>query len=102
MNGFMPSRVGARHGVENGQQFSHAGDERQFLRLAGSNESLLERRDDNVMFARHQRAHAQHRAYRRSSPLPKASPAHRARVATQWRDPREFRNRATRELSEFW
>lgn len=51
------------HGIQNSEQFPHAGDERELLRFAGADESLIEHADDGVALRGHKRAHVEHRAH---------------------------------------
>ena len=47
------------HGVEHGQQFPHAGDERHLLGFAHSTQALIERLDCRVVPCRHDGRHIQ-------------------------------------------
>ena len=52
-----PARPMLEHGVEHGQQFPHAGDERHLLGFAHSTQALIERLDCRVVPCRHDGRH---------------------------------------------
>src|SRR6187397_109862 len=49
MKGFVPLFSGSDHGIQDRQEFAHAGDDRDLLRLVGSDQSLVETLDDAVV-----------------------------------------------------
>ena len=70
----MPTRL--HHAVEYGQQLAHAGDECNFLGLAGRKESLLEDPDHRVVASGYQRSHVKCRPHPRPAAPYGASASH--------------------------
>src|SRR5215218_7307484 len=90
----------AHHDVEDREQLSHAGDQRELLRLARGDQGDVEGADHHVALRRHERRHVEHCAYRGAPALYKTTATHGARVATEWGDADEFRDLAPREAPE--
>src|SRR5688572_29680593 len=78
----MTIEVGAcfRHGVEDGEELSHAVDERDFLELAGCYETLVMSADDRVVAGGGECRHIQRAADFEAPAVDATSTAHLARV----------------------
>jgi len=55
----LPRRPVFQHGIEDGQQFPHARDERDFLGFAGGAEPLIETPNHGIEAGRHDRSHVE-------------------------------------------
>src|SRR5688500_20404821 len=96
-HGWVPGRCCADHHVDHRQQLSHAGDERELLRLADGEQPQIEGADHYVTPRRHQGAHVEHPANTGATTRDEAPAAYGARIATARRDADAFRDLPPRE-----
>src|SRR5262245_48201947 len=96
-----PHSIGADHCVQNRQELSHAGGERDFLWLAGREEALVELVNHWVAPGGHHRGHVQRSANRGAAAPDQALAFERPAVAGQRRDTDERGNLFAREGAEF-
>src|SRR6185436_9660604 len=85
MKGFVPLFSGSDHGIQDRQEFAHAGDDRDFLRLAGSEQSLVETLDDAVVAHGNDGRHIQRAADLGATAKDHTFATHLARVAIERR-----------------
>ena len=95
-----PCGVGAHHRVQDGQEFSRAGDERGLFRFPRLHEARVEAPDAWVVSRGDERPHAEHRAHRGAAALHDAASTQGTGVATERRDGDQLRHLATRQTPE--
>lgn len=96
-----PDGVGAEHRVENREELTHAGRERNLLRRAGAEETAVELANQGLRRVATQRGHVERRA-NGSAPTPdEAFARERAAVAGQWGHADEGRNLFAWQRAEF-
>jgi hypothetical protein len=84
-----PRRAMLHHGVENGEELSHTGGERHFLRLPRHTEALGEGANHGIAAGRHQRRHRQGRPHMSAAAPHGAFAAERPAITVQRGDPDE-------------
>ena len=89
------------HGIEDGEEFSHTGNESNHLGLTGSKEALIKGSDDGVVASRDEGTHIKGRAYGSASTLSGAATAKTPGVAIDGSDAGESGDLMTIEQSEF-
>jgi len=98
----IPRRACFDHGVEDGQEFSHTGDERDLLGFARGHEAVIEELDGGVVASSHERGHVQNAPHATASTEDGALAAHAARVAVDGRYADQRANLAARGPAQFW
>src|SRR4030042_3089050 len=89
------------HSVEYGQQLSHAGGERNLLRLAARQQALIEALDDGVIPGGHESGHVRGPANVRTSTPDLTSAAEQTAVSVQGSYTDQCGNFLTAELAQF-
>mgnify|MGYP000061858186 CR=1 FL=1 len=89
---FAPFFLVPDHGVEDGQQFPHRGDQGDHLLLAGGDQPLVVSADHGVVLGGDEGRHVEGMTDRRPSAEGGAFATHRARVAVDRRDADEGRD----------
>ena len=79
----IPRFTGSDHGVEDGQKFAHASDDRDLLRFADSNETVVETLDNLVETNGSQRGHVQMAPYLPSATENGAFAAHLTGISVE-------------------
>src|SRR5207237_7468951 len=88
------------HRIEDHQELAHAGNQGNLLRLASSEQTLVEGADDTVMRDGHDGRHVQAAAQVRSSAADATLAAALSRIAIQWSNANELGDLAAGQLSQ--
>ena len=89
------------HRIDNGQQFSHTGNQSNFGSLTRITQSFVERADDRITSAGNQGSHVKCGPYGGSTSPDRATASEGTTVAIQWGDANQGGNLLTVEFSEF-
>lgn len=96
----MPSRLVPHHGIEEGQQLVHGGDERHFLGLASLEQPLVESLDHRVYARSGQGRHVEGLTHLSPPASDGAAAAELVAVPIQGRDAHEGRQLAVRQPAQ--
>ena len=95
----MPGLSFAEHGVEDGEHFSHAGDERDFLWFAGREQLLVVGEDHGVVARGDEGGHVERPPHAGSAADDHAAATQRAAISIHGRDADERGELLTRGCS---